>query len=276
MAGASFAQAEAVAADLDAAAKLSWCRLRQSTDGFVSRQQSGFPPLKSCGPMAKSGRQTAILSGRLDHPLPNAEPILPSRRLDRVASVLKAGRGHAIGDIADRFGRPGFGFVIILLALPALIPIPGPFGFVFGSCLALVSLQVLAGAERLWLPQRVRSMQLDGGRLKSGIGHAAGWLRWTEKWVRPGRGPRWVLRHLGPAAGLPVLLLAVIVAIPIPFGNILPCLALLFLALGLIAEDGLALVAGLALGLVSVVWTLFLFFAGSSLAGSVLAMAGWH
>lgn len=204
------------------------------------------------------------------------DPILPSRRLERIASVLKDGRTHAIGDIADRFGRSGFGFVILLLALPALIPIPGPFGLVFGSCLALVSLQVLAGADHLWLPRRMRAIEVDGGKLKSGIAHAADWLRWTERWVSPRRGPQWLLKHLRPVAGLPVLVLALIIAIPIPFGNIVPCLALLFFALGLIAEDGLALAIGLALGFAAVAWTVFLFVAGGSVAGSVLSMAGWQ
>jgi hypothetical protein len=216
--------------------------------------------------MRTSGNETTL----------QAETILPSRRLERIASVLRDGRSHAIGDIADRFGRSGFGFVILLLALPALIPIPGPFGLVFGSCLALVSLQVLAGAEHLWLPRRVRAIEVDGGRLKNGIVHAADWLRWTEKWVKPGRGPLWLLNHLRPVAGLPVLVLALIIAIPIPFGNIVPCVALLFFALGLIAEDGLALAAGLALGCVAVAWTAFLFVAGGNLAGSALSMAGWN
>lgn len=194
--------------------------------------------------------------------------------MERIASVLRYGRSHAIGEIADRFGQSGFGFVILFLALPALIPVPGPFGLVFGACLVLVSAQVLAGAEHLWLPQRVRAITVDGGKLKAGIAHAAVWLRWTEKWVIPGRGPQWLLKHLRPVAGLPVLVMALIIAIPIPFGNILPCVALLFFALGLIAEDGLSLAAGLALGFAAVVWTVFLFAAGSSLAGSALSMAG--
>ena len=141
----------------------------------------------------------------------------------------------------------------------------------FADCM-----QVLAGAEHLWLPRRVREIEVDGGKLRNGIGHAAYWLRWTEKWISPRRGPQWLLTHLRPVAGLPVLILALIIAIPIPFGNIVPCVALLFFALGLIAEDGLALAAGLALGFVAVAWTVFLFVAGGNLAGSALSMAGLH
>ncbi len=118
-------------------------------------------------------------------------------------------------------------------------------------------------------------MQIDGGKLKSGISHAADWLRWTERWIRPGRGPDWIIHHLSPVVGVPVLVLALIVAIPIPFGNIVPCLALMLLALGLIAEDGLALFMGLGVGLAAGMWTVFLFAAGSRLADSALSLSGF-
>jgi hypothetical protein len=207
---------------------------------------------------------------RQDYPTElQTDLILPSRRLERIASVLKEGRRHTVGDIADRFGRSGFGFVILLLGMPALIPIPGPFGLVFGTCLALTSLQVLAGAEQLWLPARVRRIEIDGGKLSTAIGHVSGWLRRAERWIVPRRGPSWILTHLGPVTGLPVLLLSVMIALPVPLGNILPCVALIFLALGLIAEDGLAIVAGLVVGAIAAAWMAFLFTAGTQLAEAV-------
>lgn len=57
--------------------------------------------------------------------------------------------------------------------------------------------------------------------------------------------------------------MAVIVLLPIPFGNVLPALAMMLIGLGLVFRDGVAIVlglttAGLALlmtaGLVSMVW----------------------
>jgi hypothetical protein len=55
--------------------------------------------------------------------------------------------GLTIGEALHEMGRSGFGFVMLLLALPALIPIPGPFGLVFGSALAIVALQFSFGGK---------------------------------------------------------------------------------------------------------------------------------
>jgi hypothetical protein len=40
--------------------------------------------------------------------------------------------------------------------------------------------------------------------------------------------------------------MAIIVVLPIPFGNLLPALALMLFGLGLVFRDGVAMVAGLA------------------------------
>ncbi|MGB8816572.1 MAG: exopolysaccharide biosynthesis protein, partial [Rhizobiaceae bacterium] len=119
--------------------------------------------LKSIIAVARSRLGRATQAAEQDFHSLQTDPILPSRRLERIASVLVAGRSHEVGDTIERLGQSGFGFVILVLALPALVPIPGPFGLVFGFCLALVSLQVLFGAKQLWLPQQLRAMKVDGG-----------------------------------------------------------------------------------------------------------------
>lgn len=53
--------------------------------------------------------------------------------------------------------------------------------------------------------------------------------------------------------GASVMLNAFIVFLPIPFGNTLPALANIVLALGLLFRDGLAIVAGLAITMASLV-----------------------
>ena len=53
----------------------------------------------------------------------------------------------------------------------------------------------------------------------------------------------WAIRVLG----LVVLVNAVLIILPIPLGNTLPAVAVMSLALGLIARDGMAVAAGLGL-----------------------------
>jgi hypothetical protein len=66
-----------------------------------------------------------------------------------------------------------------------------------------------------------------------------------------------------------VFVLAVAVALPIPFGNLIPVAAICFMALGLIERDGLVVLLGLLLTAVALVATLFLLQGAPSLFGSM-------
>ncbi len=68
--------------------------------------------------------------------------------------------------------------------------------------------------------------------------------------------------------GIPVFLLAVAVALPIPFGNFLPVLALTVIAVSLMERDGLATIIGLGLAGVALAVTVGLVY------GTLFA-AGW-
>jgi hypothetical protein len=50
------------------------------------------------------------------------------------------------------------------------------------------------------------------------------------------------------------VLLAFLLVLPIPFGNLLPALGILFIALGLIESDGVCVLAGIAIGVAA--WVL--------------------
>ena len=60
-----------------------------------------------------------------------------------------------------------------------------------------------------------------------------------------------------PVAGWLCVMLAFILALPIPFGNILPALAIVVLALGMLQRDGVWVLGGLTATLLSfvVVWS---------------------
>lgn len=76
---------------------------------------------------------------------PAMEGGVASRRLARLrAQALEAG-SVTLDGLMSAMGRSSIAFAILILSLPALTPIPGPFGMVFGTCLAIVSLQIIAG-----------------------------------------------------------------------------------------------------------------------------------
>jgi hypothetical protein len=180
------------------------------------------------------------------------EPLgIASATLRRLADTARSRGGLTLGDALASVGDASFGFVMLVLALPALIPIPGPFGMVFGSALAIVALQFAIGIRSLWLPSFVRKRRLPASAFAALQQYAGPIVRRIEHITRPER-----LKALtGPALpylmAVPVFALAVAIALPIPFGNIVPVVAVCVIAIGLIERDGLMVLAGMLLALLA-------------------------
>jgi hypothetical protein len=163
--------------------------------------------------------------------------------------------GLSIGEAQEVMGSTGIAFTVLFLAIPALTPIPGPFGMVFGTALALISLQITFGRRSLWLPAVVRNRRISPAMLDLIIPHSAAMIARVEKVMRAGG-----LKALtGPIVqsllGIPIFLLAVVIALPIPFGNILPVLSLVVLAVALMERDGLITLIGLLLATATIAVT---------------------
>lgn len=77
----------------------------------------------------------------------------------------------------------------------------------------------------------------------------------VEKMVRAGRLEILTGPTVQTLLGVPIFLLAVVIALPIPFGNILPVLSLVVLAVALMERDGLVTLIGLLLASASFVAT---------------------
>jgi len=193
-----------------------------------------------------------------------------SRTLSNLAATARERDGLTIGEIVDEMGQSGFGFLLLLFAIPPLIPIPGPFGFVFGSALAIISLQLSLGARNPWLPSALRRRRLPQKLFEGMEYHAGPVVRRVEKVVRPGRMKKALAGQILPALlGVPVFALAIVIALPIPFGNVVPSMAICVIAVGLIERDGMAILIGLALTAAAAVVTALLFRG----AASILALA---
>ncbi|MBB2671511.1 UNVERIFIED_ORG: hypothetical protein GGE44_001062 [Rhizobium esperanzae] len=170
-----------------------------------------------------------------------------STALARLADTARDRGGLTVGDALASTGEASFGFIILILALPALIPIPGPFGMVFGSAMAIVALQFAIGVGSLWLPSFLRNRRLSASVFAALQRHADPIVRRIERIVRPGRMPVLTGRALPYVLALPVFALAVAIALPIPFGNFGPVVAVCAIAIGLIERDGLMVLIGLLL-----------------------------
>ncbi|MBB4273349.1 exopolysaccharide biosynthesis protein [Rhizobium mongolense] len=178
-----------------------------------------------------------------------------SARLRKMLELARAKGGLSIGEALESMGPAGIAFTVLFLAIPALTPIPGPFGMVFGTTLALVSLQISAGRRTVWLPAFIRNRQVTFATFDLIVRHAIAMIARVEKVVRADR----MEVLTGPTAqallGLPIFLLAVVIALPIPFGNVLPVLSLVILSVAMMEGDGLVTLIGLLLASATIVTT---------------------
>jgi len=188
-----------------------------------------------------------------------------SRRLLAIARTVRA-EEPSVGELFDGLEAEGLGLTLLLLTLPALIPLPGPFGMVFGTLVALVALQILFGAERLWLPESLRRRPVPQRLLRNVIRAGLDWAGFADPdfpWDRlvwlTGRRARMLL-------ALPLLLMAVTIILPIPMGNVMPALALIAAAIGFMACDGLAVLVSILIAMAAVVWTAVLLYTGAAAA----------
>ncbi|WP_113169124.1 exopolysaccharide biosynthesis protein [Agrobacterium sp. fls2-241-TYG-188a] len=167
--------------------------------------------------------------------------------------------------LLQSLGDKAIAFVLVVFAIPAIIPTPGiPAGMIFGTALAILSLQIMFGAKKLVLPGFLGRLSISRSIIELTASKAAPRLAKLEKMLRP-RG-HVLSKHLGPAViGIVIFLMAVLIALPIPFGNVLPGLSVLAIALGLAQKDDVAVLTGFALALLSMVTSVAIIYGGWAL-----------
>lgn len=155
--------------------------------------------------------------------------------------------------MAQAHGPEAHGTLLLLLAMPCVLPVPG-VGTLLGLGMVALAVSMWRGQCAPCLPQRVAELELPrhwAQRVLVGLASA---------YALAGRHARARLSHLAiagrrSATALAVGLMAGIVVMPIPFGNLLPAVALVFIGLGLVFRDGVAVILGLLMSGVALVAT---------------------
>lgn len=148
-----------------------------------------------------------------------------------------------LGDIVLALGERGFGALILLLAAPNLIPLPPGSSFIFGVPLVFITAQLMIRQNKVWLPKRLASAKVGGGRLLHLLERLVPYVVKIEKLLKP-RGTLLTSSFGERLAGLAGLFCAIILLLPIPGANMAPAFALCCFALGLIEQDEVAMVVG--------------------------------
>jgi hypothetical protein len=155
----------------------------------------------------------------------------------------------AVSDLISLLGGRGRAALILIFAFPNVLPAPPGVSGVLGLPLIYLSFQMMLG-RMPWLPQIIADRSVPRDRFAQLIDRLAPWLARAERLLRP----RWsfLVGHRAEyVLGALCLVLATVLALPIPLGNILPALSMCLIALGVLERDGVWVTIGVMLGLAS-------------------------
>ena len=177
----------------------------------------------------------------------NAAHTRLSAELNDFVSDLDA-EETTIGAVLDAIADRGFGLILLVLALPAALPLPAPgYATPFGLMMALLALQMMRGRRTPWFPERVRKRVVAKSKLAWTVKNAGVPLRFVEWIIRPRLSGLARNRAFLALVGFVVLLMSISMSMPIPLTNTAPSFVIFVLAAGILEEDGLVLLGGLLL-----------------------------
>ena len=133
--------------------------------------------------------------------------------------------------------RRSFGFIMLLLALVAMLP---GISYVAGLLLAVPALEMIAGRVAPVFPRRIATRPLPTRHLDRVVRRAIPVLRYLERAIHP----RWhtPLEVTKRVVGVVVLLLTVLLLLaPVPMIQVVPALVIVMISLAYLEEDGVLL-----------------------------------
>ena len=186
---------------------------------------------------------------------------------DRLSSVLqdlrKGWRGPiSLNELIASLGVRSFAPLLIVVALPNLFFFVPGASVITGPPLMFVAAQLVLGRPSVWLPKTLGKRSIDPQVFERLMARVLPWVEWVERLARP---RYWVLSQKAAerTVGVGCLIMSVFVLLPIPFANALPALSVIMLAFSLGERDGLWLLGGGLIGLVSIALVFAIFAAGA-------------
>ncbi len=156
----------------------------------------------------------------------------------------------SVAELMELFGGRALGALLLVFGLACTLPLPPGSTTLLGAPLLLLAPQLVIGARVPWLPRRIRERTMSTDVLRRSLPSALKWLERVEAVSRPRL--TFLFGAVGERLiGLVCTVLAVVLILPIPFGNMVPAAAVSLLSLALIQRDGVLALFGYLLVILS-------------------------
>ncbi len=179
----------------------------------------------------------------------------PPKVSEQILAIFEHTPGERVSlrDMVDGLGDRGFGILFVFLALPNVIPIPG-ISTLVGIPMAIFAGQMMIGLKRPWLPQRLLAVSFSKAEVLPALTIAIGRLAKVERFIKP-RLSSLTQPFAERMIAAAIVYIALVLCLPIAGANLIPAIGVVCFALGIIEKDGVMVIVG---GILSVVTTLYL------------------
>ena len=203
--------------------------------------------------------------------MPTSHGFTDDRRISEVLAEFRGALPSGQVTLADAMATLGdrtIGGILLVLALPTVMPVPLGVSVLFNLPILLFTFQWMRGGDHVdlpgWLLRRSVSTETAERLIESVLPR----LRWIEGLLSP-RLPHLTARGFERRLGTICFVMAAIAITPIPLIGWLPGFGLVVIALGLIEHDGLAVAVGLGFAVASILFAIGLI-ASFAYAGTLL------
>ncbi|PHY19458.1 exopolysaccharide biosynthesis protein [Caulobacter sp. BP25] len=155
-----------------------------------------------------------------------------------------------VGEMLDAFDSRAFGAMLLVFGLLNTLPLPPGSSTILSLPILLLAPQIAMGADHPWLPRKLTEKPLKRDDMRGLFRRLAPIVRSMELITRPRLRP--MFAPVGERAiGVVCTLLALVLVLPIPLGNLAPGATVAILALALLQRDGILALAGYVMALFS-------------------------
>ncbi len=155
--------------------------------------------------------------------------------------------GFSLHDILDRLEERAFGAMLFILALPCAIPFLYGVPQVVSLPMMALTLQMLAGREEPWLPEKFGKRMINKAGLTRTSRFGRKWFGWLEVISHP-RLTFLTGKAMERVVALFLTAFCASILVPLPLTNSTPAVAVAIVSFGLMARDGILVLLGIVLG----------------------------
>ncbi len=188
------------------------------------------------------------------------KPVIATKVLEDVINSSSTDR-LPVADIIGAMEGVGFGLAILIFAFGIIIPLPPPLPSLISIPLVIFALQMMAGYKAPRLPTRIGKYTVKRSVLASLVRQSSPYIGKVEKILKP-RLSFMVTLAMERFVGFFIFIFATFILIPMPLSNFIPGLGILVMSFGLLGRDGLAILVGMAIGLMGMAISITALFLG--------------